>query len=391
MDKLHIGIDQLNFFTPALYVDMLDLAEARNTDPNKYIIGIGQEKMGINPITQDAVSMGANAALPIVSEDDKSKIDMVIFATESGTDYSKSGAVSIHRLLDINPFARAIEMKQACYSATAGIMMAKDYIASHPDRKVLVVGSDLARYGLNTAGEVTQGAGAVAMLISADPKIMTIRDETLPFTNDIFDFWRPNYSSTAKVDGKFSNEAYIRFFETVLHEYQNRYDFSLEDLEALCFHLPYSKMGKKAMANELEKVSEETKNRLLAHYESSILYTKNIGNIYTGSLYLGLASLLDNSQEISAGDKIGMFSYGSGAVGEFFVGELAQGFKNHLATEEHQKLLDERERLTIAEYEELFMETLPEDGTSLKLTNRFDSAPIQLVEIRDHQRHYDFR
>lgn len=391
MTNIKIGIDQLNFFTPTLYVDMVDLAHARDTDPNKYTIGIGQLKMGINPITQDAISMGANAALPIVSKEDAKKIDMVIFATESGTDYSKSGATAIHQLLNIQPFARSIELKQACYSATAGIMMAKDYVAQHPDRKVLVIGSDIARYGLNTPGEVTQGAGAVAMLISANPRILALKDETVMYTENVFDFWRPTYSENAMVDGQYSNQVYIDFFETVLHEYQKRHNLSLESLEALCFHLPYSKMGKKAMANELEKVSEETKQRFLTHYEESITYTKNIGNIYTGSLYLGIASLLDNGTHLKAGQTLGCFSYGSGAVGEFFVCELMEGFEKHLATTHHQELLTNRKRLTVKEYEEVFSEKLPEDGSTVSLQNRFDTAPIQLIEITHHQRHYGFR
>ena len=390
MNKQTIGIDKINFFTPTLYVDMVDLAHARDTDPNKYTIGIGQLKMGINPITQDAISMGANAALPIISEEDASLIDMVIFATESGTDYSKSGAIPIHQLLNINPFARCIEMKQACYSATAGIMMAKDYVAQHPDRKVLVIGSDIARYGLHTPGEVTQGAGAVAMLISANPQIFAIRDQSVMYTNDIYDFWRPTYSENAMVDGKYSNEAYIHFFETVVNEYVQRYQLNIEELEALCFHLPYAKMGKKAMASLLETVSPETRERFLKHYEESIIYTKNIGNIYTGSLYLGINSLLDHAKDLKAGQAIGCFSYGSGAVAEFFLLDLVEGFETHLLSDEHQAILAARHRLTVAEYEEVFLEKLPTDGSTLTLTNRFDHAPIQLTEITNHQRHYDF-
>ena len=390
MKKQTIGIDKINFFTPTLYVDMVDLAHARDTDPNKYTIGIGQLKMGINPITQDAVSMGANAALPIISEEDAALIDMVIFATESGTDYSKSGAIAIHQLLKINPFARCIEIKQACYSATAGVMMAKDYVAQHPGRKVLVIGSDIARYGLHTPGEVTQGAGAVAMLITTNPQIFSIRDESVMYTNDIYDFWRPTYSENAMVDGKYSNEAYINFFDTVVKEYQKRHQLNIEDLEALCFHLPYAKMGKKAMTPLLETVSSEAQERFLNHYEESIIYTKNIGNIYTGSLYLGINSLLDHATNLKAGQTIGCFSYGSGAVGEFFLLDLVEGFETQLLSKEHHEILAARHQLTVGEYEEVFLEKLPMDGSVRLLSNRFDQAPIQLTKITNHQRHYDF-
>lgn len=41
---MKVGIDQIGYFTPNKYVDMVDLAHARNQDPNKFLIGIGQKK-----------------------------------------------------------------------------------------------------------------------------------------------------------------------------------------------------------------------------------------------------------------------------------------------------------------------------------------------------------
>ena len=158
-----IGIDKMSFFTPNTYIDLVTLANERGVDPNKFTIGIGQSKMAVPTITQDTVSMGANAALPILAEEDLNLIDLIVVGTETGIDESKSSAAFIHQLLNIHPFAKSVEVKQACYGATAGLMMARDYIKSHPGRKALVIGSDISRYGLNTSGEVTQGAGAIAL------------------------------------------------------------------------------------------------------------------------------------------------------------------------------------------------------------------------------------
>lgn len=71
---MKIGIDKIGFYTPAFYVDMTELAEARNIDPNKFTIGIGKDKMAFAPITQDSVTMGANAALQILDEEDLKKL-----------------------------------------------------------------------------------------------------------------------------------------------------------------------------------------------------------------------------------------------------------------------------------------------------------------------------
>ncbi len=59
-------------------------------------------------------------------------------------------------------FARSFEIKEACYGATAALDYAKPI--SVPSRQqVLVLASDIAKYGIHTPGEPTQGAGAISL------------------------------------------------------------------------------------------------------------------------------------------------------------------------------------------------------------------------------------
>ncbi|MGJ9457272.1 hydroxymethylglutaryl-CoA synthase [Oceanobacillus sp. CF4.6] len=385
---MKIGIDKIGFYAPHLYVDMNNLAVARNIEPEKFTIGIGQEKMAIAPITQDPVTLAANAAVEIVDDIDKEKIDFVIFGTESGIDNSKSAGVYVHRLLGLNPRARTIELKQACYGATAAIQMAKGHIALNPESRVLVLASDIARYGLNTSGESTQGAGAVAMVMSADPKIMALEDQSSYLTDDVMDFWRPVYSDTAFVDGKFSNEQYILFFQKVWEEYKEKTGFGLADFEAICYHLPYTKMGLKALRTVLEQGTEEDQERLLANYKISTLYNRIVGNIYTGSLYLSLLSLLELKEDLKDGSRIGLFSYGSGAVGEFFTGIMQPNYRAHLHVERHTKVFESRTEVTVPEYEAIFDKTLPVDGSTVELDIHSDPAAICLSGMKDNMRLY---
>ncbi|MFC0232654.1 hydroxymethylglutaryl-CoA synthase [Vagococcus entomophilus] len=384
-----VGIDKLSFYVPKYFVDLTKLAKKRNVDPNKYTIGIGQEKMSVLPIYEDIVTMGANAARKILTKEDKETIDMVIVGTESGIDFSKASAVSIHHLLEIQPFARCFEIKEACYGATAAITMAQTYVATHPNRKVLVIASDVARYGLNTAGEPTQGAGAVALLITSEPRILAFNNDNVFHTKDIMDFWRPTYSENAMVDGHLSNQAYIDSFQTVFHKYCQTYQKNLNDFDAMCFHIPYTKMGKKALQTVLDTTDVQTQTKLLTRYESSILYSKQVGNMYTGSLYLGFISLLENSQELTDGKTVALFSYGSGAVAEMFSGQLQKGFKQQLATRQHAEMFHQRQELSVTEYEEVFMQKI-EPGTDWY----FDSLNIEkpnhfyLNSIVKHARSY---
>lgn len=382
--KMNVGIDQISFHVPNFYVDMVDLANARNVDPNKFLIGIGQEKMAVNPKSQDIITFATNAAKQILTDDDLNKIDLIIVGTESSIDESKAAAVVLHRLLDIQPFARSFEVKEACYAGTAGLQMALNHVRLHPDKKALVIATDIAKYGLNSGGEPTQGAGAVAILVAANPKILVIHEESLALTQDIYDFWRPTNQAYPLVDGPLSNETYIQSFNQVWNTYNQQFNQQISDYQALLFHIPYTKMGKKALQSILPTADQITQERLLQHYEDSIQYSRQVGNLYTGSLYLGLISLLENSQDLKTTQKIGLFSYGSGAVAEFFTASLVNGYQEHLRHSLHQNLLNERKRLSIEEYEKMF-----EDSLDVNIDQEFsDTYPYSIQSIHNTIRQY---
>lgn len=407
---LTVGIDRISFATPHYYLNLTDLANARGIDPNKFTIGIGQSEQSVPPNHQDIVTLAAQAALPLLPHIDSNRLKMLIVGTESGVDASKSSALYVQNLLKLTPWMRAIEVKEACYGGTAALMMACDYVRAHAEKdpQVLVIASDIARYGLATPGEVTQGAGAVAMLVSANPHVLEINDDSVVKSADIQDFWRPVYQDTALARGKFSTEQYIEFFCDVWQKYCAQNDCNFNDFAGLCFHLPYTKMGLKALKPSMDScaaanLSESSRNRLLSRYETSTKYSRRVGNIYTGSLYLGLLSLLEldglepdesthkNSElpPLKSGDKIGLFSYGSGAVGEFFSATLVPGFKDALFTREHADMLDSRVRLSVADYEAMFSSVAPyapEDFVSD--TSHRERAHFFLDGISSQERHY---
>lgn len=383
---MKIGIDNIGFYTSNLFLDMAKLAKKRNEDPNKYLIGIGQEKMAVIPKTQDIVTLGANAASQIVTNDLMDEIDLVIVGTESGMDNSKSAAAYIANLLGLKNSIRTFEIKQACYGATAGLQMAKDYIQIHPDKKALVIGADIAKYGLKTKGEPTQGGGAVAMLVSANPKLLAFDGDSTYYAEDVMDFWRPLGYSEAKVDGKFSTNVYLDFLSHVYADYQDTYGSKLTDFASFTFHLPYTKQGLKAIKFLIQNEPEEVQASYLNKFEASRKYNKIVGNLYTGSLYLSLLSLLENADFLKENDKIGLYSYGSGAQGEFFAMKLVEGFQSVL-TDKTKNLLAKREEISVEEYEKIYQSTLNyRDNEVFDVTE--DHARYVLAKIDDTKRIY---
>lgn len=387
---MKIGIDKLGFYTSDYYVDMAKLAKARHEDPNKYLIGIGQSKMAVIPPTQDVVTMAANAAEQILTPTDKEEIDLVLFATESGIDNSKAAAIYVADLLGLKKEIRALELKQACYAATGAIQLAKGYLALNPTKKVLVFGADISRYGLKTGGEPTQGGGAVAILMSCEPRLLALEDEAALYVENIMDFWRPLGKTEALVDGKFSATAYMDFCQKVSADYLAKTKLTLTDFAALLFHLPYTKMGLKSLRLLLENSSAQDAERLLEQFEVARLYNRQVGNLYTGSLYLSLLSLLDNSQTLKANDRIGMFSYGSGAQGEFFTAIVQPEYQKYLQSAKMQALLAQRQELSVAQYEAMFAAGIL-NGPNQTLDISQDKATYVLSGIKDWQRQYEIQ
>ena len=381
---MKIGIDRIGFATTPLFLDLKDLAVARGVDPNKYLIGIGQSEQAVIPPTQDAVTLAAQAAVKFPKAE-LAQVSTLIVATESGVDNSKASAVYVKHLLGLNDFVRTVELKEACYSATAGLQFAKGLIALNPNERVLVIGSDIARYGLETGGEVTQGGGAVAMMVTANPRVMVFGDTNVVMTKDIMDFWRPLYRTEALVDGKFSTQVYIDFFQACWQRYRQLTGRSLADFEGFLFHLPFTKMGRKALASELGDREDEIASRYWNILAASQIYSRRVGNLYTGSLYLSLLSVLNNGQ-LEAGNQLGLFSYGSGAEGEFYTGTLVAGFENFIAHPD--EFLDQRRQVPVAEYEQLFGQQLGMNSEDITFDVSRDSAEVVLAGQTAHKRVY---
>lgn len=386
---MKLGIESLSMYVPRYGMDLRTLAEARNVEYSKYYQGIGQEFMSVPSPDEDVVTMGANAALQALEDIDTTKIRTVIFATESGIDQSKAAAIYVHDLLELPENCRTVEMKQACCSSTSALHFALATVALKPQEKILVIASDIARYGLGSAGEPTQGAGAVAMVVSANPRIMEVGSDVGYFTKDVMDFWRPNYKDEALVDGKYSIKVYMNALEHCWKNFQQDSGAQFEDFDHFCYHLPFSRMGTKAHLHltRLLKAGLSSTERQ-QQIEPCLRYNRITGNAYTASLYMGLLSLLDSPDLNLTHKNIGFFSYGSGCMGAFFGGTVLPGYQEFLGSSERVAWLRDRQHLTYDQYVEFYTHSLPENGENYHTTCHRSGA-FRLAGVENHQRIYE--
>lgn len=392
-----IGIHDLEMATGHHVVELADLAEFSGVAPGKYILGLGQSQMSVLAEDEDIVTMGAAAAKPLLERNGTDGIRTLLFATESGVDQSKAAGVAALRLLGLPSNVRVVEMKQACYGGTAALQAAVGIVARSPEERVLVIASDNARYELDSPGEPTQGAGAVAMLVSADPAVLEIEPANGISTTDVDDFWRPNDSTTAVVDGHLSVGAYLDAVTDAWNDLQAHGGPAIGDIDRILYHQPYTKMAKKAQQRLREVTGDEISTALNPGDEAdgrdtglatSSIYNRRLGNSYTASVYSALVSLLDHDDSL-VGSRIGVFSYGSGCVSEFFTGIVQPGYLERRNPDRAETLLDRRVPVSIAEYRALHQ--APHGTSTDQVTPEVTTGPFRFVGVSGQARQYAVR
>ncbi len=383
---MNVGIDTLAIYTSRYKLDLADLAEARGVPRDKYAASLGQYTMAVPPPGEDIVTMAANAAQQALSDTDMHSIEMLLFATESGFDTSKAAGTYLHDLLKLPSRCRIVELKQACYGGTAGLQLAMPYLRENPTKKVLLVLADVARYGLHAAAESSQGAGAVAMVLSAQPRLIALEREYGVIAENVMDFWHPQYLSHALVDGKYSSKLYLQLLEKTWEQYRQLSGRELIDHDYFCYHTPVPRLVETAH-QFLLKLSRQPLEPTQASLQAALEYGRHMGNSYTAALYVGLASLLDHCQQDLSQKRIGFYSYGSGCVAEYFSGVVQPGYQRVLHTAYHQQLFAERIPLTVTEYEAFYNYHYPEDGSRFELPV-YQTGAFRLEKLREHKRIY---
>ncbi len=403
-----VGVSDIAIYVPPFYLTHEDLARARGVSPEKYQLGLGNCKMSVLPNWEDGVTMAANAAVRLLEKTGTAphEIGQLVVSTESGVDHSKPVASFVQGLLKIGERCRVYEIKHACYGGTAGLVNSFDWISSnhHAPKKALVIMSDIARYAFGSPGEATQGAGAVALLVERNPRLFSV-DTSLNgiFSKDVFDFWRPTGHRVPIVDGKYSIDCYLEALEGAYSHLCSNWGIEkgklLEKLDYLVYHMPFSNMAKKAHRHlidlEYGDRGAAAKERLFAEtfsrkVEPGLLGAREVGNIYTGSVYMGLISLLENEGEKSAGKQVGIFSYGSGCGAEFFICQMNTGIGPILRGLRFKELLDRRKKITFEKYVQThskgFEETFYHPGEAEVFKDTF--TRFVFTGFKDHKRQY---
>ena len=459
------GIDDIAIYIPRLYIDAADFAEARGLDPVKLQKGLGISQMAMVDANQDPACLAANACLKIMQKNKLSPEDIgrLYVSTESAFDESKAMNSYVIGMLEqvygqgAFEHCGGIETKFACVSGSYALYDNTNWIRAGEadDKHALVVVSDIAKYDLGSSGEMTQGAGAVVMLLNDKPRLLRFDPKvTSTSIKDEYDFYRPFGKETPIVHGQYSNMLYMIQVRKALETYKKKViatnlinieqgETILDHMDYINMHLPYSNMGKKALAylvrhewrqlprwkrilqeigveepipkdprgtiesvlsdqefmakdHEFTKLFTQTDEYLEAYeskLSSSLIASSMIGNLYTASLYLGFRSSLEFEYQKGinlAGKRVGFGSYGSGSSAMVFSGVIQDEYESIVKNMNLETELGVRKRLTLEEYENLHENKLTPDKSMLNTSKEFILVDVKTDKESRGERRYVF-
>jgi hydroxymethylglutaryl-CoA synthase len=341
-------------------LSMPDLCAARGHDPADIRDVMMVDERSVCPPWEDPVTMAVNAAMPLMTEENRREIDLLLVASESGVDQEKPLSTWVHRYLGLQPACRNLEVKHACYGGTGALALAAGYLCSPlagPRSKALVVTTDMSRMHLGKPWEFVMGASAVALLVTREPRLFELEPgRSGVYTNEVSDLTRP----TSRVETGNSETSLLSYLDALDHAlagYLSRlgepatYDHFAKNV----YHAPFGGMTLRATRAALRHFGASTKSEAQRLWEEktrpSLAYVRRMGGTYAASTFIELLALVDRCEDLRPRDRVGMFSYGSGSCAEFYSGLVGPKARAMASEAGLSALLDARHRCTVAEYE----------------------------------------
>ena len=380
--RASVGIDDFAAYIPDLYLPIELLAQERGIDADKLRLGLGLEQMALPDVDEDAASMAASAVLALLerNEVDPRTLGRIYLGTESALDGAKPTATYVLEMLrqyyeptygaDCLDRCDVIDMTFACVGGVDALLNTADWVRGAPDRVGVVVASDVAKYALGSTGEYTQGAGAVAMLVSREARLLALQPSVGVATRGVHDFFKPGRAEVPTFDGPYSNAMYQARVRDAYADFVRQVDQPVDEQplftwSRIVMHLPYAAHGRRMLTElfykELDRQGiwedvatamrlgaapsqadfadaaayDQAYGTYLRSIGKSSAYrdfveaqlaggaraSSRVGNVYAASVFLALMSTLLHAAQTGqalAGKTLGILSYGSGSKSKVF-------------------------------------------------------------------------
>lgn len=273
------GVSAMSVYVPKLRVRLEDwCAWTSNSWPK--IQSVVGHSFRVPNRHENVYTMAANAVLRLIlnNEIDPRQVGFLGLGTESSTD-NAAGAVIVRGMIDLalrkmgmpalSRHLEVPEFKHACLGGVYALKSALRYASFDGRGKLaIVVSADIAEYERGSTGEQTQGAGAVAMMVEAEPKLYELDlhhsgsasdyrgpDFRKPFARhfeEVYAARTQRVSDFPVFSGKYSTVSYldetVHAVEAMLAKLGVSAGQYYSNVKALFFHRPYHLMPVQAMS-----------------------------------------------------------------------------------------------------------------------------------------------
>ncbi len=304
-----VGIVSYGVYIPRYRIKVPEIAKVWNADAEGIAGGLMVQEKSVPDLDEDTVTIAVEAARNARRRSgiDPSRIGAIYVGSESHPYAVKPTGTIVADAIGAAPDLTVADFEFACKAGTAAIQACMGLVESGRIELGLAIGADVAQGAPGDALEYTAAAGGAAYVIGrkGDPLIAEIED-TYSFTTDTPDFWRREGMPYPEHGGRFTGEpAYFKHITSAARGLLQKLGTVPEDYDYAVFHQPNGKFPRRVAAS-----LGFTKEQIAP----GIVVT-TLGNTYSASCMIGLAAILDIA---SAGDRIFMTSFGSGAGSDAF-------------------------------------------------------------------------
>ncbi|OKY77829.1 MAG: 3-hydroxy-3-methylglutaryl CoA synthase [Candidatus Methanohalarchaeum thermophilum] len=337
---MEVGICSYGVYIPKYRIEVEEIAEVWDEDAESIKNGLKIKQKSVPDTDEDTATIAVEAARNAVKRGkmSASEIGAVYVGSESHPYAVKPTATIVAEAIGATPDLTAADYEFACKAGTAGIQTNLALVKSDMIDYGMAVGADVSQGAPGDALEYSAGAGGGAYLIGKKDVVAKI-EETVSYTTDTPDFWRREGKDYPEHGGRFTGEpGYFKHVIAATKNLLNKTETDPSYYDYAVFHQPNGKFPTRA-AKKLGFKKEQFKDALLV---------SEIGNTYSGSTLIGLASVLDKSDP---GDDILVTSYGSGAGSDSFKLKVTENIKDIQKEEPKlESFLKEEKHLSYGSY-----------------------------------------
>ncbi|MBN1834856.1 MAG: hypothetical protein JW820_03335 [Spirochaetales bacterium] len=354
MKDRKVGISDIGIHIPSPRMDLGYLIQERvASDPKlarhmeRAVATTGQRAMRFPSLWEDTATMAAQATRALLlrrSQEQLAGLRYLVAGTETSVDHSKPVSAYVQGMLqrsglELPNSLSTYQVQHACAGGTLSVAGVGGMLAlsNREGESGVVMASDIARYRAASTAEITQGAGAVSLLVEPKPRLLELDLSTVGFcSQDVDDFFRPLGSPIAQVKGRYSMDVYQQNLEAALLDHCDRMGEDprslLEATDMFVLHTPFRNMPELAMRKLLKLHLGLSAEEAHAFLEARGFFQgldpiADIGNTYSASMYLFLAFLLRERYELMGkriiGRRLLLASYGSGNTMALVTGRVA--------------------------------------------------------------------